>query len=211
MADSRMSCSLSLPSAENHPIYVDGQFFGTEHRLLALLSPMLRAGSALAIDTRTVPQREAVRAFSELKGPHPMFRCGATLAQPLAADAVRDMVSHVNQSPTETCIRAIALGGAVGEPAADSCAFPWRNSLFMLEATVHWSSRISEPAALDWWAQLRGILDPNAEGAYAGWPDPVVDDWLTAAYGRNLSRLRRIHARWDPYNVFKHRFGLGWA
>lgn len=207
--DPALSSTLTFHSGPDHPARMTGQYCGIEHRLLSLMAPMLRAAPALRVDTRRVHQRDAVRAFIEPRGPHPMLRWGIAAKGPMNPEAVDATLRALSESPVDSRVRLIALGGAVAEASPDSSAFPWRHSPFILETTAHWSSPAAEPRAQVWSSSLKTALTSEATGAYAGWPDPDSPNWLQWAYGQNLPRLRRIHVRWDPYNLFRHRFGLG--
>lgn len=191
-------------------VRMSGQFHGTEHRLLSIISPMLRTGAAVNVTTRRMNQRDAVRAFAEPEGPHPMLRWGAAVSGPVPHDMRTAVLAGVETAPVDVRVRLIALGGAVSERPPDSCAFPWRNSPYIMETTAHWASPMSEALARAWAADSKQLAADCVEGSYAGWPDPDSPDWLKSAYGNNLSRLRRVHVRWDPYNVFRGRFGVGW-
>ncbi len=206
-ADGGLTSALSFSGSS---VRMSGQFQGTEHRLLGLMSPMLRAGTAVNVATRRMNQRDAVRAFAEPEGPHPMLRWGVAVSAPMTHEARRAVLVSVGDAPVDARVRLIALGGAVSDRPAESSAFPWRNSPYIMETTAHWASPTAEPSARAWAAEAKMLTADYAAGSYAGWPDPDNPDWLKSAYGNNLSRLRRLHVRWDPYNVFKSRFGIGW-
>lgn len=205
--DRGLSSALSF---DKNLVRLSGQFHGTEHRLLSLISPMLRTGAAVNVNTRRMSQRDAVRAFAEPEGPHPMLRWGAAVSGPVPHDIRTAVLAGLKAAPVASRVRLIALGGAVSEHPTDFCAFPWRNSPYIMETTAHWASPTSEQSARAWTADARHLAAEWIDGLYAGWPDPDDPDWLKSAYGNNLSRLRRVHVRWDPYNVFRSRFGVGW-
>ena len=53
-----------------------------------------------------------------------------------------------------------------------------------------------------WVNGFRQALAPYTSGAYVNYIDADQPDWGTAYYGRNLNRLMRVKARYDPENFF---------
>jgi FAD/FMN-containing dehydrogenase len=69
------------------------------------------------------------------------------------------------------------------------------------------SSTASENrVAGDWLAQSWELVHPwGSGGVYPNFPDPDLDDWAEAYYGKNYERLVRIKARYDPSNFLRFR------
>ena len=85
-------------------------------------------------------------------------------------------------------------GGAYNNKRSDETAFAHRDERFLLKMTG--------PA--DWlrhaWRETRGY---GSGGVYPNFPDPGLEDALTAYHGANLARLQRVKAAYDPDNVFR--------
>lgn len=98
-----------------------------------------------------------------------------------------------------------ALGGAIAGVAPDATAFVHRGALADIEMSVSWSGGApGEPAGTGPWLEgLASALAPFASGAYQNYIDPTLDDWLSAYYGANLARLRRVKRALDPDEVFR--------
>jgi FAD/FMN-containing dehydrogenase len=100
------------------------------------------------------------------------------------------------------------MGGAYNRVPADATAFVHRDDRFLLEWTA--TSDQAQPAATrqaasQWLSHIRTVLDGQGTGrAYQNFPDPALADPLSAYYGQNLPRLRKIKARYDPDNFFHH-------
>jgi hypothetical protein len=45
------------------------------------------------------------------------------------------------------------------------------------------------------------VFDPTT-GAYQNYIDPTLENWQSAYYGSNLSRLVTIKGKYDPDNLF---------
>ncbi|HET8755234.1 MAG TPA: FAD-binding oxidoreductase [Solirubrobacteraceae bacterium] len=85
-------------------------------------------------------------------------------------------------------------GGAYNRTPPDATAFPHRDARFLLKLT----------GPPDWVERAYAITHPHGTGgAYVNFPDPYLDDPLTAYHGVNLERLREVKVTYDPGNVFR--------
>ncbi|MFF3659757.1 BBE domain-containing protein [Streptomyces olivochromogenes] len=92
--------------------------------------------------------------------------------------------------------------GAVRKSPRGATAFPHRDALFYSELGVGWGKRSDQPGICDpltpqaqaWIAEFSQALRPYVDGAYVNVPNIGMQDWETAYWGSNFSRLRRIKA-----------------
>ena len=85
-------------------------------------------------------------------------------------------------------------GGAYNRVESTATAFAHRDVRFLLKMTgpAEWLRHV--------WQETRGY---GSGGVYPNFPDPGLDDALTAYHGTNLPRLQRVKAAYDPDNVFR--------
>jgi hypothetical protein len=98
-----------------------------------------------------------------------------------------------------------SYGGLINRVSSDATAFVHRDKLACIQATYSWSSYTSPSviAAGAQWLRWLGtnVFDPNT-GAYQNYIDPTLDNWQSAYYGSNLSRLATVKSKYDPDNLF---------
>jgi hypothetical protein len=98
-----------------------------------------------------------------------------------------------------------SYGGAINRVSSDATAFVHRDKLACIQATYSWSSYTSPSviAAGAQWLRWLGtnVFDPTT-GAYQNYIDPTLDNWQSAYYGSNLSRLATVKSKYDPDNLF---------
>jgi aclacinomycin oxidase len=118
-------------------------------------------------------------------------------------------------------------GGRVNAVAPDATASAQRNSIFDMACNTGWMDPLEEAKNLKWvrefyrdlFAETGGVPLPSDayDGAFINHPDTDLADaalnssgvpWHTLYYKDNYPRLRRIKARWDPRNVFRHALSI---
>ena len=109
------------------------------------------------------------------------------------------------------------VGGRVNNVAAQDTAYVHREARALLElnagwptvsATSSWPTPVP-PSIRSWMDELWELVYPSTTGqSYQNFPDPELEHWARAYYGKNLSRLVNIKSDWDPDHVFTHRQGL---
>jgi FAD/FMN-containing dehydrogenase len=97
------------------------------------------------------------------------------------------------------------LGGAIANRRADHSAVGNRDAAAVLNITGSWEKPEDDAANLEWarssWRDMKRF---STGGTYINFlTEEETGDRIAAAYGKNLSRLAEIKARWDPDNVFR--------
>jgi hypothetical protein len=90
---------------------------------------------------------------------------------------------------------------------ADATAFVHRDELFIVQHLV--SLDVASDAtplgpARDWLKRSWRIVHPwGSGGVYPNFPDPDLQIWAHAYYGRNYERLLHVKAKYDPDGFFR--------
>lgn len=129
--------------------------------------------------------------------------------RPLPGEAVGALLAHLVAGRRFGELRELAFTpwrGAYGRVAPGATAFPHRSPAFLLKHSVLVGPGAAErrgDEVLRWLGDGWAVARPwGTGGAYANFPDPAQEDWLTAYYGANADRLRAVKARYDPTGVF---------
>ncbi len=97
------------------------------------------------------------------------------------------------------------LGGAIANRRVDHSAVGNRDAAAVLNITASWEKPEDDAANLEWarssWRDMKRF---STGGTYVNFlTEEETGERIAAAYGKNLSRLAEIKARWDPDNVFR--------
>ena len=120
-----------------------------------------------------------------------------------AIDTLVDRFSQVTSPLSQVVIEH--FHGAATRVAPDATAFALRRNGFNMLALSQWLEPSGDEAGVRWCRETDAAMAPFTGGSrYLNYYD--ADDanaaGLSAAYGPNLVRLRRIKKQYDPDNVF---------
>jgi FAD/FMN-containing dehydrogenase len=103
-------------------------------------------------------------------------------------------------------------GGAYNRVRAEATAFVHRDDLYWLKHATEvdpGASNAEKEAAHEWVTRSWELVHRWGTGrVFPNFPDPDLDDWAYAYYGKNLDRLLRVKARHDPGNIFRFHQSL---
>lgn len=132
----------------------------------------------------------------------------------LSKKAIDIIGDFMRNAPTEESNYFVdAFGGEIQREPRGGTAFAHRDALFYGEIGAAWGTRSTQPGvgnpltsqAQAWTAEFSQALRPYTDGAYVNVPNVGMQEWETAYWGRQrFDRLRRIKAKYDPYNVFRY-------
>jgi FAD/FMN-containing dehydrogenase len=135
--------------------------------------------------------------------------------RPLPPEAVAALLTNLTDGRVRGESRELDFtpwGGAYNRTAEDATAFAHRGELFSLKHTAivdSDSSKLSSVQPGSWLMKSWMTARPWGSGrVFPNFPDPDLDDWGHAYYGRNYERLLRIKERFDPDNVFRFHQSL---
>ncbi len=130
----------------------------------------------------------------------------------LPAGTVAELVEHLAKDRADGQSRELDLSpwaGAYNRVPENATAFVHRQERFLLKHGVVVDPEASEAErfqARGWLARSWELVRPwGSGGVYPNFPDPDLDDAPRAYYGRNLDRVARAKARYDPGGFFGPR------
>lgn len=188
------------------------------HGKPVIMTRVCYSGELDAAEQAVAPLRLAGTPLVDLLGPMPypdLFiepppSHGAVVAvRNLFVDKVDEaaastVMGHLGRSDAwMRMVQFRALGGAIGRVDPSATAFAHRRGAVMV--TIACNAQPELGAARTWVEDIAGRLPHVTAGAYIGFFGPHDANRIQEAYPEDtLARLRRIKARADPDNVFRH-------
>ena len=98
------------------------------------------------------------------------------------------------------------MGGAIAEVDPEATAFSARTALFMVSIDGMWDDPADDADRIAWVRSASDAVGRFATGAvylnYTGRADEAATAGVDSAFGRNLERLAKVKAAYDPGNFF---------
>ena len=89
-------------------------------------------------------------------------------------------------------------------PAADSAAYPHRNTVYVCNVHGRWDTPAEDRKGMEWARGFFRDMAPHATGGvYVNFLTDDVSDGVKAAYGPNFQKLTVIKKKYDPQNLFR--------
>ncbi|MFE3186632.1 FAD-binding protein [Streptomyces violascens] len=177
---------------------------------------------------RRIPWLHAVQ-WPGFTGPDPTVRfkgksvyARRTYTDTQVAAAYRHLTRDDYHNPSALLMIA-SYGGRLNAVASDATAVAQRDSILKYQVVSMWNDATDDDANLAWvracyrdmFAGTGGVPAPSAtnDGCFVNYADVDLDDpqWNASGlsahdlyYGKNLPRLQRAKARWDPTGFFSH-------
>jgi FAD/FMN-containing dehydrogenase len=130
--------------------------------------------------------------------------------RPLPAEVIEEVLENFLRDRVGGQSRELDFspwGGGYNRMSADATAFVHREDLYWLKHATEVeprAPRAEREAAHDWVTRSWRAVHPWGTGrVFPNFPDPDLEDWAQAYYGRNRNRLLDVKARYDPGNVFR--------
>jgi FAD/FMN-containing dehydrogenase len=135
--------------------------------------------------------------------------------RPLPADVIAALLENFLKDRVGGQSRELDFspwGGGYNRMRADATAFVHRDDLYWLKHATEvepGASSAERDAAHDWVTRSWGAVRPWGTGrVFPNFPDPDLEDWARAYYGKNRDRLLDVKARYDPGNLFRFHQSL---
>ena len=127
--------------------------------------------------------------------------------QALSDDAIQAFLQGIQNQRSSGASGYVILDlmqGAISRVANDATAFFHRDALFSVEYWVYTSA-----IGASWPTAMRTTMKPwSSGGAYVNYLDAQLQDWQSAYYGSNYTRLSQIKTTYDPKRVFNMVQGI---
>ena len=129
----------------------------------------------------------------------------AVLAKDLSGGAIEAHMAHGPKVSNLSSMAIFPINGAVHDVAPDATAFGHRDAKYSVVISGAWPDPKDNDANIGWVRDYYQALAPHCdEGAYINFVPGDEGDRVQANYGRNYERLRKLKAKFDPGNVFRH-------
>jgi FAD/FMN-containing dehydrogenase len=187
-------------------VIVAGVFIGAPEDSGQVLGPLRELGSPLADLSGTMPYVDSQSALDELFPDGGRYYWKSHFLDELTDEAIFDLGENDAQRPSpESVIFIRTLGGAIARVEDDKSAFAHRSASFNLSVDASWMDPALDDAAIGWarstWEAMRPFSTGRVYVNFAGLGTDV-EDFRSAVFGPNETRLNHIRRDYDPDGLF---------
>jgi FAD/FMN-containing dehydrogenase len=122
-----------------------------------------------------------------------------------AIDVIADRTRH-RPAPL-TLVNTFHMGGAIAHVDPEATAFSERSAPFMVSFDGMWTDPAHDADKIAWVRSAWDALSAHGTGRmylnFTGLADEAPSAGVETAFGRNLDRLARVKATYDPGNFFR--------
>lgn len=201
----------ALPEAiHDQPcLVIAGVYTGDPEEGMKVLQPLRELGPPLADISQPMPFTAVQSAFDPFFPRHHFQSYWkSTFLGELADDAIDVVARKTQERPSPiTLIVTFLWGGAINRIGSEDTAFSERSASWMVSVDGNWTDPTENVANIDWvrqtWSEIGQFGIGSTYLNFTGIADEGTDVGVDDAHGKNLRRLAKIKAKYDPANFFR--------
>lgn len=186
----------------------------TEKEMEQALSVLLKIPNKINYTIKQIDLKEYMQKYKNFVPKPTGFKITGLLAYNLLGKAPCQILfdyldnSPIIQPPID--IGFLLLGGKIAENKGLPSAYPHRKAKVLIQIDAEWIPQYSMYAndTIRWVNSLRKSLLPYAGFGYLNYCDINIPNYLYSYFGNNVSWLKNVKEKYDPYNLFYYPQGI---
>jgi FAD/FMN-containing dehydrogenase len=200
-----------LPEAihDRQCLFVGGVYAGNPDEGMKVLQPLRELGTPLADISQPMPYTAVQSAFDPFfPRQHYQSYWKSTFLGELSDGAIDVIAQKAQERPSPiTLVVTFLWGGAINRVGSEDTAFTERSAKWMSSIDGNWTDPAENEANVAWvrqtWSEIAEFGIGSTYLNFTSIADEGTDVGVDDAFGRNLRRLRKIKAKYDPDNFFR--------
>jgi FAD/FMN-containing dehydrogenase len=121
------------------------------------------------------------------------------------SDCIETVITKVHEN-RGLILQINTLGGQINNPEFEAkSAYPHRAYPYLGELQTYYDKKTQEDRLVNAFQDIQQIFTDNGiDRHYRNYPDINFENWQTAYYGENYSRLQEVKRQFDNDNVIRH-------
>ena len=175
-----------------------------------VLAPLRKLGKPLGDGVGPTPYAGWQAAFDPLLGAGARNYWKSSDFIDISDETIDVLLAAGNSLPSDECEIFVAqLGGSAGRVAADSMAFPHRQTRFTMNIHGRWQTGDMDDSCVTWVRDVYQKAEEHSTGSvYVNFVPENGEERKIGPYGANLDRLRQIKTKFDPSNLFRSNINI---
>jgi FAD/FMN-containing dehydrogenase len=199
-----------LPEAihDREVAIVAGVYAGDPEDGLRVMAPLRELGTPLFDMSGPTPYTHVQSGFDPLFPRNALRAYWKSQYLDELSDGAIDVLADLarNRPAPLTLVNAFHMGGAIAEVDPQATAFSERAAPFMVSIDGMWDDPADDADRIAWvrsaWAAVGEFGNGGVYLNFTGLADEARSAGVDTAFGRNLERLAKVKAKYDPDNFF---------
>jgi FAD/FMN-containing dehydrogenase len=200
-----------LPEAvHDRPVaIIGGVYTGDVEEGMKLMQPLRELGTPLFDMSGPTPYVGVQTGFDPLF-PRDTLRAywKSQYLDELTDDAIDTIAARAGDRPAPlTLVNTFHMGGAIAQVGEEDTAFAQRSAPYMVSIDGMWTEAADDDANVAWvrsaWSEIAEFGTGEVYLNFTGLSDEATQAGVDSAFGRNLARLAKVKATYDPDNFFQ--------
>lgn len=186
----------------------------TEKEMEQALSVLLKTPNKMNYRIKNISLNEYIQKRPGFVATPTAFKITGLLAyKPLGKAPCQILFDYLDNAPPiqpPIDVGFLLLGGRIEENEGLPSAYPHRGAKVLIQIDAEWILKYSNYAndTIRWVNSLRTSLLPYAGFGYLNYCDINIPNYLYNYFGNNVSWLKTVKEKYDPYNLFYYPQGI---
>jgi hypothetical protein len=184
-------------------------YAGDVEKGMKVIQPLRELGKPLADISQPLPFNFVNSAFD------PFFVRGtlrsywkSTYVDKMSDQVLDIVVRRAKERPSKrTFVVTFLMGGAINRVGAEDTPYSERSANWMVSIDGNWEDAKEDDKVIRWvrdaWAEVHKLGTGTTYLNFTSLVDESVDVGVESAFGKNLKKLAKIKAKYDPDNFFR--------
>ena len=203
--------SPEMPEAvHDRPVaIVGGVYAGDPEKGLEVMAPLRRLGTPLFDMSGPTPFTQVQSGFDPLFPRNTLRAYWKSQYLDELPDAAIDVIAGraLSRPHPLTLVNVFHMGGAIAAVDPEATAFAQRSAPYMVSIDGMWTDPADDADTIAWvrsaWEDVAEYGNGGVYLNFTGLAGEGYDAGVDTAFGRNLDRLARVKATYDPGNLFR--------
>lgn len=185
-----------------------GLFYGSSAKAKEILKPIINISKNIEV---IIEDKSILQCNRWIQDTHPEYEkyksTGRFINRDLSKEEIEEIIKIISNPAKGFNYTAISLygaGGAIADVDKLSTAYYYRDAKFILGIQSVWEDEIYADSNKEWVKENFIMIKDITEGSFVNFPMDELDNYEKEYYGENIKKLRKIKAKYDPFNVFDY-------
>lgn len=189
-------------------IKLTGLFYGNSIKAKEILKPLLDISDEIEVN---IEDKSILECNRWIQDSHPEYEkyksTGRFVNKNFNKKEIEKLIEIISKPAKGfhyTAVSFYGAGGAISDIDKLSTAYYYRDAKFIMGIQSVWEDDLYAEINKEWVKEKFIVIKELTEGSFVNFPIDELENFENEYYGENLSKLKKIKSKYDPYKVFNY-------